>query len=110
MYVCLHIILHLFSHSPLYLLGMPLVARVQKGLKETFGHLIWVSYLLSLLIKPNMIIDKERWEHIEAPDGPSPRYGHAVSLAPDQQSMFIIGGYNNVTHFDDIYQFHFGAY
>ena len=62
------------------------------------------------LWQTNTIIDKERWEHIEAPDVPSPRYGHAVSLAPDQQSMFIIGGYNNETHFDDVFQFHFGAH
>jgi len=82
---------------------------VQTGLSAIFGHLILVckKYPESSYFKRD-IIGKQRWEQIEVSDGPSPRYGHAIEVAPDQQSMFVVGGYNKVKHFDDIYQFHFG--
>ena len=41
---------------------------------------------------------------------PSPRYGHCCAVNADGSSMFLFGGYNKVSSFDDIFEFEFGSF
>jgi len=41
---------------------------------------------------------------------PSPRYGHCCAVNADGSSMFLFGGYNKVSSFNDIFEFEFGLF